>query len=337
MAKLEIALDLGTSFTSVYVSGNGIVLHEPSVIAYFDNGGKRRTRAVGAEAYAMMGRAPEKTKTVCPIVDGAIKDPEACSDMLSEFMKKILPDSYLIKPRIRCVLGVPIGISVEEREMYEEVLMRAGIEEITMISSVMLAAIGVEMPVSASFGGVVVAIGGGATEIAILSLSGIKSGCSITIGGDMIDRALMDGISGIYRLNIGRAAARSIKEKICSLIRNDCASVNISGMDIETKNIRSAVATADTLFNVVYDYYKNITDAVASLINSCTPTIAAEIQRYGLTVVGGGAQIPGLAAMMSRLLNLRVQVAPDAQFATVLGGGKLLSDNYLLEDILSHS
>lgn len=334
---MDIALDLGTSFTSIFVSGNGIVLREPSVIAYFDDGGRRRTRAVGSDAYEMMGKAPEKTKTVCPIVDGCIKDADACADMLSEFMKRILPQSYIIKPRVRCILAVPMGVSVEALETYEDVLVRAGIDEITMVGAIMLAAIGVELPVSDPFGGVIVSIGGGATEIAILSLSGIKSGNAISIGGDMIDGALRDCMSGKYQLDVGRSTVRKIKEKICSLVRNDRASMRISGLDVETRTIKSVKVSADELFPVINNYYANIVAAVESVINATTPTIAEEIQRYGVAVVGGGALMPGLAQMMSKTLDLRVQIAPDAQYATVLGGGKLLSDDYLLQDIIDHA
>ena len=336
MAKMDIALDLGTSFTSIFVSGDGIVLHEPSVIAYFDDGGKRRTRAVGNEAYYMMGRTPEKTKTVCPIVDGSIKDPDACADMLGEFICKILPESYIIKPRIRCIVGVPMGVNVADRETYESVLMSAGIDEIIMVNSIMLSAIGADMPVSSNFGGLVTSIGGGGTEIAVLSLCGIITGCGINIGGDMIDRALTDRVSGVYRLNVGKTAMRVVKEKICSLIRNDCASTTVSGIDIETKNISTKTVSSDMLYGVVFDYYKNIIDAVESIINSGTPTVAAEIQRCGITVVGGGAKMLGLAPVMSKLLKLNVNIPHEAQYAAVLGGGRLLSDDDLLYDIMSH-
>lgn len=336
MAKMDIALDLGTSFTSVFVMGNGIVLHEPSVIAYFDDGSKKRMRAVGSEAYYMMGRAPEKTKIVCPVMDGAIKDSEACADMLSEFVRKILPKSYVFKPRIRCIVGVPMGVTVADREMYEGVLMRAGIDEITMVNSVMLAAIGTDMPISSNFGGLIATVGGGVTEIAILSLCGIVSGYGINIGGDMIDRALMDRVSGKYKINIGRTAVRGVKEKVCSLIRNDCASTVVSGIDVETKNIRSQSVAAHELYGVVYDYYKNIADAIESVINSSTPTVAAEIQRTGMSVVGGGAKIPGLRALFNKLLRINVNIPNDAEYSTVLGGGKLLSDDELLYDIISH-
>lgn len=336
MAKMEIALDLGTSFTSIFVLNYGIVLHEPSVIAYFDDGGKKRTRAVGSEAYYMMGRAPEKTKIVCPIMDGAIKDADACADMLGEFISRILPESYVFKPKIRCVVGVPMGVTVADREMYEGVLMRAGIDEITMVSSVMLAAIGSDLPISSNFGGLITTIGGGATEIAILSLCGIVSGYGINIGGDMIDRALMDMVSGKYKINIGRNVIRGVKDKVCSLIRNDCATTVVSGIDVETKNIRTQSLSSDELYGVVFDYYKNISDAIESVINAGTPTVAAEIQRSGITVVGGGAKIPGLKPMLTKLLRIKVNIPHEAEYATVLGGGKLLSDDELLYDIISH-
>lgn len=336
MAKMDIALDLGTSFTSIFVSGNGIVLHEPSVIAYFDDGGKKRVRAVGNDAYYMIGRAPDKTKIVCPITDGAITDSDACADMLTEFIQKILPESYVFKPKIRCILGVPMGVTVADRETYEGVLMRAGIDQITMVSSSMLAAIGTDMPVSSNFGGIIASIGGGVTEIAILSLSGIISGYGINIGGDMIDSALMDRISGMYKINVGRTVVRGVREKVCSLIRNDCATSTVSGIDVETKNIRSQAVSADELYPVVYDYYTNISDAVESVINAGSPTVAAEIQRTGITVVGGGAKIPGLKTLLSKRLRLKINIPNEAEYATVLGGGKLLSDDELLYEIISH-
>ncbi|MCH5153792.1 MAG: rod shape-determining protein [Clostridiales bacterium] len=336
MAKMDIALDLGTSFTSIFVSGNGIVLHEPSVIAYFDDGGKKRTRAVGSEAYSMMGKAPDKTKIVCPIIDGSIKDADACADMLAEFVTKILPESYVFKPKIRCIVGVPLGITVADRETYEDVLMRAGIDDITMVSSCILAAIGTDMPISSNFGGLITSIGGGGTEVAILSLCGIVSGYGINIGGDMIDRALMDWVSGKYKINIGRTGMRGVREKICSLIRNDCLTTVVSGIDVESKVIRSQTIAAQELYGVVFDYYKNISDAVESVINASTPTVAAEIQRTGMTVVGGCAMIPGLKQMLEKLLRLKIYIPAEAEYATVLGGGKLLSDDELLYDIISH-
>lgn len=337
MAKMDIALELGTSFTSIYVSGNGIVLHEPSVIAYYDGGTRRSMRAVGEAAYRMIGKAPDKTKTVCPIMDGVIKDQDAATTMLAEFVKRILPDSYIVKPKIRAVLGVPTGLTVDERKMYEEVLRGAGIDEVTMVNSIMLAAIGCELPLQSEYGGFIVSIGGGVTEIAALSLCGIITGCSINIGGDMIDRTLIDSISGIYRLKTDRATARSVKEKIASLIRNDRATVVISGIDQETKTIRAEEVSADKLYDVVSVYYNNIIDAVESVINSCSPAVAGEIRKNGIYVVGGGANITGLAELMTKKLGVNIKIPRDPHYATVTGAGMLLSDPYLLEDILHHA
>lgn len=337
MAKMDIAIDLGTAFTSIFVSGYGIVLHEPSVVAFFDNGGKRVTRAVGSDAYRMIGKAPEKTKVVYPISDGIIKDPDACTAMLVEFIKCILPESYIIKPKIRAVVGVPTGITVEERKMYEEVLMASGVDDISMVNSIMLAAIGVELPVSSSYGGFIVSIGSGVTEIAVLSFCGIVNGCSINIGGDMIDRTLVDSIRGIYKMKTDRTTARRIKEGICSLIRNDRSSMKISGIDAESKNIISHVVNADELYDAVSVYYYNIIDAMENFINSCSPAVVAEIQKNGVTVVGGGANIPGLAELMKDKLDLAVKIPRGPHHAAITGGGMLLNDPYLLDDILQHA
>ena len=219
MAKLEIAIDIGTAYTTLFVSGYGIILREPSVIAYSgEDGGKLRIDCVGDEAYAMIGKVHEKTKIVNPVTDGVIDDPKACGDMLGEFIKKILPPSYLIKPRIHAVVGVPMGITVDERKMYEEVLLKAGVDGVEMINSVILAAIGAEMPIATTCGGMIVSIGAGVTEIAAIGLCGITTGSSINIGGNMIDRTLSDSIRGIYSLRTDLATVRRIKDGICSLV-----------------------------------------------------------------------------------------------------------------------
>lgn len=336
MARLDIAVDMGTSYTSIFVAGNGIVLHEPSVIAYYENM-RRTTRAVGAEAYAMLGRAPERTKIVCPIADGVIIDPDACAAMLKEFIKRILPDSYIVKPKIRAVLGVPTGIKVDELKMYEEALMRADVDEIHMVNAVMLAGIGAELPVASAYGGLVASLGGGLTQIGVLSLCGVESGYAVNIAGDMIDRTLSDSIRGRYLLKLDLASVRKIKEETLSLIRNDRSAVNVSGINLESKTVEHKTVLADGLYGAVYVYYKNIIDLIDEYINSCKPAIAAEIQKSGITVVGGAAKIPGLAELMSDSLGIRVKIVGDPEYAVVLGGGKLLSDRYLLDDILMHA
>ncbi len=339
MAKLEIAIDLGTCYTTLFVSGYGIILREPSVIAYGSDGksGKMRVVAVGDEAYAMIGKASERTKIVTPVIDGTIADPKACADMLGEFMKKILPESYIVKPRVRAIASVPMGITVDERKTYEEVLLRSGADDIIMINSVMLAAVGVGLPVNSTCGGMIVSIGGGVTEIAVAGLFGITTGSSINIGGNMIDRTLSDSISGVYNLRTDLATVRKIKDGICSLVRNDCAKMSVSGRDLETKNIRTLEVSADSLYSAVYIYYINIIDAIKSALYSCSPALAAEVQKHGITVVGGGARIPGLETLMKNTLDLRINIPSDPQYAAIVGAGMLLSDKYLLEEVVKHS
>lgn len=336
MARMDIAIDLGTSFTSIFVSGSGVVLREPSVVAYYDNS-KHTARAVGFEAYNMRGRAPEKTKISNPIVDGVINDADAAVSMLSEFIKRILPASYIIKPKIRAIVAVPMGITVDQRKVYEETLMRSGVDEVSMVNSVMLAGIGIELPIASAFGGCVVSIGGGESEFAVLSLCGIVKGNAINIGGDMIDRALLDRITGLYQIKLDLASARSIKEKIVSLIRNDCATTVATGIDIQTKNVGSHRIYGDELYEVSYTYYKNILDATKQSINSCSPAIVDEIKTAGVNIVGGGAKILGLKRFASEILNCRVNIPGDCEYATILGAGKLLSDKDLLDDVLRHA
>ncbi|MCH5161244.1 MAG: rod shape-determining protein [Clostridiales bacterium] len=336
MAKMDIALDLGTSYTSIYVSGYGIVLHEPSVVAFYDKA-PRRVRAVGDDAYQMIGKASDKIKIVRPITGGIIKDAEACTAMLSEFLKKILPQSYVFKPKIRAVVGVPTGITVEERKMYEETLMGAGIDEIEMINSVMLAAVGTDNPVRSDYGGFIVSIGGGATEIAVISLCGIVTGCSISIGGDMIDRALADSIQGIHDIKVDSVTVRRIKERIASLIRNDCATMTVNGLNNLTNTITSVEVSGDRLYRSVATYYESIIKSVYKVIKSCSPALAAAIRENGITVVGGAANIPGLDILMSERLGLRVTIPHDAQYAVIAGAGMLLTDPDYLYDVIRHS
>lgn len=337
MAKTEIAIDLGTAYTSIYVAGNGIVLREPSVIAFGDNGNKRTPCAVGIDAYEMIGKSSEKTKIVCPITDGVIKDADAAALMLREFVRKILPGSYIIKPKIHAVVGVPVGITVAERKMYEETLIRAGVDEVDMVNSVLLAAVATDIPLDSTYGGFVMSIGAGVSEFAVVGQNQIIKANAINIGGDMIDRHIVDSVRGIYRLKIDIAAVRRAKDKIASLIRNDCARATVGGIDIESKKIRSQEITADKLYSAIYLYYENIISSANSFINACSAAVAEEIENGGVTVVGGGANIRGLAKVISDMLQIRVKIPHDPQYATILGGGLLLSDRELLDEIIMHA
>ena len=334
MAAMEIALDIGTSYTSIFLSGQGIVLREPTIVAFQGDAKQRRVRAVGNAALEMLGKTPDKTTVVTPVIDGVIADIEACSIMLKEFIRKLLPESYLFFPRIKAILGVPTGLSFEERRAYEDVCAAARIAEVTMLENIMLAGVGIDLPVASSGGGLIVAIGGGVTEIAALSLGGVITGCGVTIGGNMMDKALIDFLSGKFNLKVGLNAVRKMKHDIGSLSASDNSQYDVEGVDIRTKVPASVTVFATDIRDALLPYYNKICDAIESVINTCKPEIAADIYRTGIYVVGGGSLIFGLEELMRERLGLHVYIPADPQYAAILGGGKLLSDTALLGDIL---
>ena len=335
MAVLEIAVEIGTSYTSIFLSGNGIVLREPTVIAFVGDPKQKMIRAVGHAAYEMLGKAPEKTTVVCPVVDGFISDKESCILLLKEFIKRILPQNYIFFPKIKAILGVPTGLTMEERRTYEDVLLAAGVKEITMLENIILSAVGIDLPISTANGGLVVNIGGGITEIVAMSAGGVVSGCGVTIGGNLMDKALMDYVSGRHNLKLGLNTARKVKTEIGTLYENDTSEMVVRGIDLQTKNIGAAKIKAVDVFTVVRPYYIRIRDAVEKILKSLPPDVAGDIYRTGIYLVGGGSKITGLDKFMSAELSLSVFVPEDPEYAAILGAGKLLSDKYLLSEILS--
>lgn len=334
MAAMEIALEIGTSYTSIFLSGQGIVLREPTIVAFQSDAKQRRVRAVGNAALEMLGRTPDKTTVVTPVVDGAIADVDSCTVMLREFIRKLLPDNYLFFPRIKAILGIPTGLSFEERRAYEDVCAAARIAEVTMIENIILSGVGIDLSVASSSGGLVVNIGGGVTEIAALSLGGVITGCGVTIGGNMMDKALIDFLEGKFNVKVGLNAVRKMKHDIGSLHASDNSRYDVEGVDIRTKVPASVTIFATDIRDALLPYYSKICDAIESVINICKPEIAADIYKTGIYVVGGASLIFGLDELMRERLGLHVYIPPDPQYAAILGGGKLLSDTGLLGDIL---
>ncbi len=335
MAVLEIALEIGTSFTSVFLSGNGIVLREPTVIAFFGDPKNKKIRAVGQEAYDMLGKTPDKTTIVSPVADGVISDPAACALLLTEFIKKILPQSFIFFPRIKAILGIPMGLSLNERKMYEDVVLNSFVKEVTMVENIMLSAIGVDLPIGSHFGGLIANIGGGTTEVAAIALSGIIDGCGVTLGGNLMDNAIIDYVAGRHNLKIGLSTARKIKTDIGTLYENDLSDMTVNGIDISTKTIANAKIKASEIYNVLRPYYIRIRDAIESIINMLPPEIASDVKKSGLYICGGASLISGLDKFMSEELGIKTFIREDPSHAAILGAGKLLSNVDLLEELLT--
>jgi len=337
MAILEIAVEIGTSNTSIFVSGNGIALREPTLAAYAGGGKLKKLLAVGNDAYAMLGKTPENTQLVAPVTDGIIANPEPCAAMLREFFKKILPDAYF-PPRVKVIAGIPTGLSIEERRTYEDVILSASsqVKEITLVENIILSAIGIDLPIRSAAGGLVANIGGGTTEIAALSFSGVVSGCGLNIGGDAMDAAILDSVAGKHNLRLGLATVRKLKKEIASLYENDMSARPVFGMDIKTKSVRSVLVAASDIYEVLQPYYMRVGTAIESILNMCPPDVAGEFNRKGIYAVGGASRIAGLDRFLTHQLGISVYVPDDPEYAAILGAGKLLSDKRLLEEIFAH-
>ncbi|MCL2798392.1 MAG: rod shape-determining protein [Firmicutes bacterium] len=337
MPTIEIAVEIGTSNTSIFVSGNGIALREPTIAAYVGGGRPKKLICAGLEAYAMLGKTPERTQLVTPVTDGVISNPDVCAAILKEFFKKVLPDAYF-PPRVKAIVGIPTGLSVAERRMYEDVVFDASprVKEVTLVENIILSAVGIDLPIASAAGGLVANLGGGTTEIAALSFSGVISGCGLNIGGDAMDAAILDGIAGKHNLKVGLATARKLKEEVASLYENDMSARPVNGLDLSTRGVGSALITAADLYEVLAPYYARVGAAVESILNMCPPDVAGDISRKGIYLVGGTSRIAGAAQFLAQQIGIAVHVPEDPEYAAILGAGKLLSDKKLLEAIFEH-
>ena len=329
----ELAISLGTSNTSIFMPGNGIVLCEPSVVAYSGDPAARRIKAVGKEAAAMEGRTSDRITVIRPLEDGLISDADACRDMLNAFLLKVVRPG-VFGPRIRAIVGIPVGLSMEERRIYDDVLAKVGVTHAIMIENANIAAIGAGMPVHTHKSGLIADIGGGMTEIAVISLGAIVNGCSINVGGDMMDKALRDFIMGKYDLDVGTETIKRIKSRIGSLYSNDKTGLQVSGTDISARSPANFRVKATDVMEALMPYYLRIADAIDSILQVLPPETSADIGGDGIHVTGGASKILGLDKLFFGKLNLPVIVHDDAEYATVLGGGKLLENSVLLGEVL---
>ncbi|MDD7158316.1 MAG: rod shape-determining protein [Firmicutes bacterium] len=335
MSKVNIALDIGTCYTSVFVENQGIVLREPTLIAYTGKDDTRKLGCVGDQAADIIGKAPDNTTVVRPVHGGYISDPAAATMMLGQYLNKINVEKSFFT-RINAVLAVPTGLSVEERKQYGDVCYDAGIANVDMVDNIMLSALSMNLPVDAASGSLVVNIGGGSTEIALISLCGIITGCSVSIGGDMMDAAICDYVVGKYGLRISKALARKIKEEIGSLYPNDNAGLEIKGVNSKTLVPATCTVYATDVYESLMPYYSKVSEAVRDVIKTCPKSFAADLTEKGVYVTGGASRILGLDRVMRKALDLDVHISAHPDYSACAGGGKLLSNRELLKRILGN-
>ncbi len=320
----EIAVDLGTANTLVYVKGEGIVLNEPSVVAIEKATGG--VLGIGLEAKRMLGRTPDGIAAVRPLKDGVIADFDVTERMLRYFLKTII-DKHVFRVKPRVIIAVPSGITEVERRAVRDSAETAGAKEVLMVAEPMAAAIGVGLPVETPTGNMVIDIGGGTTEIAVIALSGIVSDTSIRTGGDELDQAIVQFMRKNYNLLIGEPTAEAIKIKIGSAapVMED-QDMDVKGRDLVSGIPKTVRVHASEIREAVQEPIQQIVDAFRRALEITPPELASDIVDRGIVMTGGGALIRGLDVLLSQETGLPIHVDEDPLTCVVRGTGRILDD-----------
>jgi len=330
----DIAIDLGTANTVVYANGKGIILNEPSVVAVKkEPNGTERVLAVGKEAKEMVGRTPGNITAIRPMKDGVIADFEIAERMIRYFIKKSKNSRTIFKPRI--VIAVPHGITQVEKKAVKDAANDAGAREVYLIEEPMSAAIGAGLPVQEAIGSMIVDIGGGTTEVAVISLGGIVNSVSIKCGGDKLDAAISSYIKKKYSVLIGESSAENIKINYGSAYpqENDSQKISIKGIDLITGIPTSIDITVEEIRESIKEPISLIVNAVKDALEQTPPELASDIVDNGIMLTGGGSQIKGLDTLISKETGLYVKVFDQPLLAVVLGAGKVLENLDFLSEV----
>ena len=328
----DIAVDLGTANTLVYVKGEGIVLNEPSVVAV--NKGSKRIMGIGLEAKRMLGRTPEGIEAIRPLKDGVIADVDITELMLRHFLKEVTKKRiFRIKPRV--VVGVPSGITELERRAVRSSAMSAGAKAVYMVDEPMAAAIGVGLPVETPTGNMVIDIGGGTTEIAVIALSGIVSNASIRVGGDELDRAIVTFLRKNYNLLIGEPTSEAIKIQIGSAFDfGEEREMDVKGRDLVSGIPKTVKVHSQEVRECIQEPIQAIVEAVRRALEITPPELSSDIVDRGIVMTGGGALIRGLDRLLYHETNLPIHVDDEPLTCVVRGAGRILDDLHKYRTVL---
>ena len=321
----DIGIDLGTANTLVYVRDHGIVLREPSVVAV--QAGTNKVLAVGDEAKRMLGRTPANIVAVRPLKDGVIADFEVTEAMLRHFITKVHSRRALFRPRPRVVIAVPSGITEVEKRAVKESAQHAGAREVFLIEEPMAAAIGCGLPVQDAAGNMIVDIGGGTTEVALISLAGIVFSRSVRVAGDELDEAIMQYMKRAYNLMIGERTAEEIKIKIGSAypIEKE-TTMEVKGRDLVAGLPKTITITSQEVREALLEPISTIVESVRVTLERCPPELSADLVDRGLVLAGGGALLRGLDKLLAEETGLPVHVAEDPLSAVAEGTGRALQE-----------
>jgi rod shape-determining protein MreB and related proteins len=330
----DLAIDLGTANTLVYQKDKGITINEPSVVAIENDGaGGRRVLAVGHEAKEMIGKTPDTIMAIRPIKDGVIADFSTTEAMLKYFIAKAHNRKTLIRPRI--IICIPSGVTEVEKRAVEESALSAGAREVFLVQEPIAAAVGADMPITDPSGNMVVDIGGGTTEVAVISLGGIVISKSIRMAGDKMDEAVLSYLKKKYSLLVGEKTAENIKISIADVYPSEqSVTMDVKGRDLVRGVPRTITVNSQEVREALLEPIRAIVDAVKTTLEKTPPELASDIYDRGIVLTGGGALLKGLDLLIAKETGLPVQKADDPLSCVVLGSGKILDQFEKLKRLL---
>ena len=330
----DMAIDLGTANTLVYVKGEGVVLNEPSVVALSENQGKKHVLAVGDEAKRMLGKTPGKIQAIRPLKDGVIADFEVAEQMIKHFIRKVHKGRTISNPQI--VICVPSGATNVERRAIKESADAAGARQVYMIQEPIAAAIGAGLPVADPTGSMVVDIGGGTTEVAVLSLGNVVYSTSIRCAGDKFDDSIQEYMRTTHKLAIGEATAEKMKKEVgtaCPPDDGDGTSLYVKGRDLITGLPKELSISQRQISEALAEPVSQIIDTVKRALEQTPPELAADIVERGIMLTGGGSLLTNLDTVLRRSTSLPISIAEDPLLCVVMGTGRALEEKANMSDV----
>ncbi len=326
----DLSVDLGTANTLVYAKNQGIVLREPSVVAIHNE--SKEVLAVGSEAKEMLGRTPGNIVAIRPMKDGVIANFEITEVMIKHFINKVHHRKSLVRPRV--VIAVPSGITQVEKRAVRDSAQSAGSREVFLIEEPMAAAIGVGLPIASPSGNMILDIGGGTTEIAVISLSGIVYSRSVRVAGDEMDEAILNYIKRKYNMLIGERTAEHIKIKIGSCYPpGEKMTMEVKGRDLVNGIPKTLIISDEEIREALAEPVSTIVDTVKIALERTPPELAADIVDKGIVMAGGGALLKGLDVLLRNETGLPITIAEDPLSAVVIGTGKVLDELHYLKKV----
>ena len=329
----DMAIDLGTANTLVVLKNKGVVLNEPSVVAVADNKGKKTVLAVGDEAKTMLGRTPGNIQAIRPLRDGVIADFIVTEEMIKHFIKKVHKGSTFANPRI--LICVPTGSTPVERKAIQDSAIAAGARKVQLIEEPIAAAIGAGLPISEATGSMVIDIGGGTTEIAVMSLGGVVYSRSLRIAGDAMDAALQNYMREEYNLLIGDSTAEKIKKEVGTAIPTNSNKYPVKGRDIRSGTPKEINVTEEDTAEALNPILKEMIGGIKMALENTPPELSADLVDMGLTLTGGGALLKNIDRRFSKETGLPVHIAEDPLSCVAIGTGKALDQEETFSSMLT--